>query len=83
MSQNQAARASEKRIQMDQPLTMLSEQENTKILLMLEQIGRAVGAETIWGADVGGLAQPTQPEAIAEQIDRATDVKKQRPTEGP
>jgi uncharacterized membrane protein len=83
MSQNQAARASEKRIQMDLQLTMLSEQENTKMLLMLEQIGHAVGAETIEDADVGVLAQPTQPEAVAEQIDRAADVKEQRPTQRP
>jgi uncharacterized membrane protein len=83
MSQNQAERASEKRVQLDLQLTLLSEQENTKMLLMLEQIGHAVGAETIEDADVDVLAQPTQPEAVAEQIDRAADMKKQRPTQGP
>ena len=78
MSQNRAARISEKRSQLDLQLTMLSEQENTKMLLMLEQIGHAVGAET-GDADVGVLAQATQPEALAEQIDRAAEATQQRP----
>jgi uncharacterized membrane protein len=81
MSQNRAAQISEKRSQLDLQLTMLSEQENTKMLLMLEQIGRAVGAET-GDADVGVLTQATQPEALAEQIDRAAEATQQRPTKG-
>jgi uncharacterized membrane protein len=81
MSQNRAAQISEKRSQLDLQLTMLSEQENTKMLLMLEQIGRAVGAET-GDADVGVLAQATRPEALAEQIDRAAEATQQRPAKG-
>ena len=71
MSQNRAARVSEKRSQLDLQLNLLSEQENTKMLLMLEQIGNAVGAEISGGPDVGALAQATQPEALSEQIDQA------------
>lgn len=83
MSQNRASRISEKRSQLDLQLTMLSEQENTKMLLMLEQIGRAVGAETGEDADVGVLTQATRPEALSEQIDRAAEATQQRPAKGP
>jgi uncharacterized membrane protein len=72
MSQSRAApRVSEKRSQLDLQLNLLSEQENTKMLMMLEQIGNAVGAEISEGPEVGVLAQATQPEALSEQIDQA------------
>jgi uncharacterized membrane protein len=71
MSQNRAARISEKRGHLDLQLNLLSEQENTKMLLMLEQIGQAVGAEFDEGPDVGVLAEATEPEALSDQIDQA------------
>ena len=82
MSQNRAAGVSEKRSQMDLQLNLLSEQENTKLLQMLEQIGHAVGAEISAGPDVEVLAQATQPEALSEQIARAAEVRDQRPPGG-
>ena len=78
MSQNRAARISEKRGHLDLQLNLLSEQENTKMLLMLEQIGRAVGAEFDEGAEVRVLAEATEPEALSEQIDQAVEVPGQR-----
>jgi uncharacterized membrane protein len=74
MSQNRASRISEKRGHLDLQLNLLSEQENTKMLLMLEQIGRAVGAEVEEGAEVRALAEPTEPEAISDQIDQAGGI---------
>ena len=74
MSQNRAARISEKRGHLDLQLNLLSEQENTKMLLMLEQIGRAVGAEFGEGAEVRVLAEATEPEALSEQIDQAVQA---------
>jgi uncharacterized membrane protein len=71
ISQNRAARVSEKRSHLDLQLNLLSEQENTKMLLMLEQIGHAVGAEVSGIPDVSILAQATTPEALSEQIDQA------------
>jgi uncharacterized membrane protein len=82
MSQNRAARVSEKRSHMDLQLNLLSEQENTKMLLILEQIGNAVGVEISGDPDVGVLAQATQPEALSEQIARAAEVRDQRPPGG-
>ena len=80
ISQNRAARVSEKRSHLDLQLNLLSEQENTKMLLMLEQISHAVGAEVSGIPDVSILTQPTRPEALSEQIDQAADeAGKRRP----
>jgi len=79
ISQNRAARVSAKRSHLDLQLNLLSEQENTKMLLMLEQIGQAVGADVGDIPDVSILAQPTRPEALSEQIDQAAaDAGEQR-----
>jgi len=71
MSQNRAAKISDKRGHLDLQLNMLTEQENTKMLRMLEDIGRVVGAEFCSGPEVEVLAAATQPEALSQQIDQA------------
>ncbi len=79
MSQNRAARVSDKRSHLDLQLNLLSEQENTKTLLMLEQIGQAVGADFSGGVDVQVLAEATRPEALSDQIDKAVDAMDEHP----
>lgn len=71
MSQNRAAKVSDKRSHLDLQLNMLTEQENTKMLRMLEDIGRVVGAEFCSGTEVEILAAATQPESLSRQIDQA------------
>jgi uncharacterized membrane protein len=73
MSQNRAARVSDKRSHLDLQLNLLSEQENTKMLLMLERIGEAVGVETLGDPDIDVLVQATEPEALSRQIDEAIE----------
>jgi uncharacterized membrane protein len=73
MSQNRAARVSEKRSHLDLQLNLLSEQENTKMLLMLEGIAKAVGHRAPSDPEVQVLGQATEPEALSRQIDQATD----------
>jgi uncharacterized membrane protein len=81
MSQNRAARVSEKRSHLDLQLNLLSEQENTKMLLMLEEIGQAVGAEVSNIPDVKILQQPTKPEALSDLIDEeAAKAGEHRPS---
>lgn len=75
MSQSRAARISEKRSQLDLQLNLLSEQENTRMLQLLEQIGNAVGAEISAVPEVEVLAQATRPEALSEQIDQAAKAR--------
>ena len=74
MSQNRAARVSDKRSHLDLQLNLLSEQENTKMLLLLERIGKAVGADVDTDPDVQVLVQATKPEALSRQIDQAVDA---------
>jgi uncharacterized membrane protein len=74
MSQNRAAKVSDKRGHLDLQLNMLTEQENTKMLQMLEDIGRVVGAEFCSGPEVEVLAEATQPEALSQQIDQAAEA---------
>jgi uncharacterized membrane protein len=78
ISQNRAARISDKRSHLDLQLNLLSEQENTKMLLMLERIGSAVGAEIGGIPDVKVFEQATRPEALSEQIDQAAELDEQR-----
>lgn len=72
MSQNRAARVSDKRSHLDLQLNLLAEQENTKMLLLLERIGRQVGAE-VDDPEVRTLEQATKPEALSRQIDEAIE----------
>lgn len=81
MSQNRAARISDKRSHLDLQLNLLSEQENTAMLKMLEQIGKAVGAELGSGEAVRVLGEATRPEALSDQIDRAVS-QGEKPSEG-
>jgi uncharacterized membrane protein len=74
MSQNRAAKVSDKRSHLDLQLNLLAEQENTKMLLLLTRIGKAVGAEGCDDEDVEVLAQATQPEALSRQIDEAVEA---------
>jgi uncharacterized membrane protein len=79
MSQNRAARVSDKRSHLDLQLNLLSEQENTKMLLMLEDIAKAVGHRTPSDPEVQVLGQATEPEALSRQIDQATDKDRSGP----
>ncbi|HUR93297.1 MAG TPA: DUF1003 domain-containing protein [Gemmatimonadales bacterium] len=74
MSQNRAAKISEKRGHLDLQLNILAEQENTKMLLMLEKIADAVGAEWDDGPEVRVLEEATRPESLSAQIDKAVSA---------
>jgi uncharacterized membrane protein len=75
ISQNREARVTEKRSHLDLQLNLLSEQENTRMLLLLERISSAVGAELPDDGEEKVLAQATRPEALSEQIDEAVEAK--------
>jgi len=71
ISQNFQARVAERRNQLDLQINLLAEQENSKMLLLLEAIARQVGALESRDSEVGVLVQATRPEKLAEQIDDA------------
>jgi len=66
---------SDKRSHLDLQLNLLSEQENTKMLLMLREIGQAVGAE-FGDPELKELEAKTKPEELSHQIDEAANAAK-------
>ena len=72
ISQNHETRLSERRNQLDLQINLLTEQENTKMLRMLERIAQKVGAETDDDPSLQVLDQATSPEKLVEQIEQAS-----------
>jgi uncharacterized membrane protein len=71
ISQNYDMRITERRNQLDLQINLLSEQENTKILQILERIARKVGAHIADDPQVRALEEATRPETLAKQIEEA------------
>ena len=71
ISQNYQMRMSERRNQLDLQINLLAEQENSKMLCLLEDIAKQVGALKEDDPEVGVLVQATEPEELARQIDDA------------
>ena len=70
ISQNQDTKISERRNHLDLQINLLSEQENTKMLTMLQAIAEKVGAEIEPDDDVTVLAQETELEKVVAQIEQ-------------
>jgi uncharacterized membrane protein len=71
ISQNYDMRVSERRNQLDLQINLLAEQENTKMLQMLERIAKKVGAHVGDDPQVRALEQATRPDTLVEQIEEA------------
>jgi uncharacterized membrane protein len=71
ISQNHELRITERRNQLDLQINLLTEQENTKMLQMLERIARKVGVPMDDDPAVRILKKPTHPEVLVEQIEQA------------
>lgn len=71
ISQNYEMRVTERRNQLDLQINLLSEQENTKMLKLLDAIARKVGATEEEDAEVRALEQATRPDKLARQIEDA------------
>jgi len=70
ISQNQDTRISERRNHLDLQINLLSEQENTKMLMMLQAIAEKVGVEIEHDEDMTVLAQETELEKVVAQIEQ-------------
>lgn len=68
ISQNHETRIAERRSHLDLQLNMLSEQENTTMIAMLQAIAAKVGADLSQDPHLQALSQQTQPEKLVEQI---------------
>jgi uncharacterized membrane protein len=79
ISQNHEMRISERRNQLDLQINLLTEQENTKMLKILERIAEKVGAATEDDPSLKVLEQATRPEKLVEQIENATEQTTPKP----
>ena len=79
ISQNYDMRVSERRAQLDLQINLLSEQENTKMLQILERIAKKVGAHVGDDPQVRALEEATRPESLVEQIEEAFREERDRP----
>ncbi len=70
ISQNQAARLSERRNQLDLQINLLTEQENTKMLVLLQRMADKMGVGDAEDPSVQVLEQAMRPDKLAEQIDK-------------
>ena len=70
ISQNYEMRISDRRNQLDLQIDLLSEQENTKMLQMLDAIARKLGVTHEDDPEIDALEQATRPETLARQIDK-------------
>jgi len=70
ISQNYEMRINDRRNQLDLQIDLLAEQENTKMLQILEQIARKVGAQVADDPQVRALEEATRPEILARQIEK-------------
>lgn len=71
ISQNYDMRITERRNQLDLQINLLAEQENTKMLQMLERIAKKVGVHVADDPQVRALEEATRPETLARQIEDA------------
>ena len=71
ISQNYEMRVTERRSQLDLQINLLAEQENTKILQMLDRMARKMELTDEDDPEIRVLEQATRPETLARQIDDA------------
>jgi uncharacterized membrane protein len=71
ISQNYEMRITERRNQLDLQINLLAEQENTKMLQLLDRMARKMGLYEEDDPEVQVLEQATRPETLARQIDDA------------
>ena len=70
ISQNHDTRISERRNHLDLQVNLLSEQENTQMILMLRAIAEKLGVEVTNDFHLEALSEKTKPEKLARQIER-------------
>lgn len=78
ISQNYELRIGDRRNQLDLQINLLTEQENTKMIQLLERIAKKVGADAS-DPELHILEQPTDPEKLVAQIEQAQSENPPRP----
>lgn len=71
IAQNYEMRLTERRTQLDLQINLLSEQENTKMLVLLQAMARKMGALEEDDPEIAALAEAVRPETISQEIEAA------------
>jgi len=69
IAQNYEMRISERRNQLDLQINLLAEQENTKMLQLLDRMAKKIGVYEEDDPEIAVLEQATRPETLARQIE--------------
>lgn len=75
IAQNEETRMTERRNALELQINLLAEQENTKMLNILQAIAKKVGVQLDDDPALAALEQATRPDKLVEQIDRVTETK--------
>src|SRR5206468_12393032 len=73
ISQNHDTKISERRNHLDLQINLLSEQEDTRMIEMLQAIAAKVGADLSQDPHLQALSEETEPERLVQQIDQHED----------
>jgi len=73
ISQNHDTKISERRNHLNLQIDLLSEQENTKMIAMLQAIAARVGADVTQDPHLQALSEETEPERLVRQIEQHED----------
>ena len=71
ITQNRQTLVADRRNHLDLQINLLSEQENTKMLLLLDRIARRMGIDECDDPEVRLLEQSARPECLVEQIEES------------
>jgi uncharacterized membrane protein len=82
ISQNYEMRVAERRNQLDLQINLLAEQENTKMLQLLDRMARKMGLYEEDDPEIQVLEQATRPETLARQIDDSLRKQSGQPAAG-
>ena len=69
ISQNHETKITDRRNHLDLQINLLSEQENTKMIAMLQAIAAQVGADLSQDPHLQALSEETEPERLVQQIE--------------
>jgi uncharacterized membrane protein len=75
ISQNEETRLTDRRNALDLQINLLTEQENTKMLSVLQRIAAKLDVELDDDEALAALEQATRPDKLAAQIDRVTAAR--------
>jgi uncharacterized membrane protein len=82
ISQNRQQRLADRRAHLDLQINMLAEQENTKMLAVLDEIRDHLGIRR-HDPEMAGLKEATEPERLLEQIETHVERLEEAPNPSP